>query len=102
MPGIPKIPKLSKESSGTKPSEKATPEIGATRGSTVEIKPVSPDSVPPGGAGEVTLTGEGLHKGMKLSFHCSGNEIQAENLRVTAPDHAVVEISVPVAAQEGP
>jgi hypothetical protein len=100
LPKIPKLPKVSKKE--TKPSEKATPEVGASAAASVEVSQMSPDSAPPGGSGEVTLTGKGFKEGMTLDFRCQGAQFQPDSIKVTAPDHAVAQISVPTSAKEGP
>jgi hypothetical protein len=89
---VPKIPGTQKTSE-TKPS----------RGSTVEVvSSASPESAPPGGHGQITLTGQNFKEGMKIQFACKGADFPADSSKVESPTRLVVQISVPVSAQEGP
>lgn len=110
---LPKLPKFGKKApekkaKETKPSEETTPEvqgtpeIQASRHDTPEISQISPDSAPPGGSGEVVLTGKKFYAGMDLRINCKGGDPRVESLKVEDPGRAVAQISVPEDAQEGP
>jgi len=106
--GLPKIPKLSKKAKkaitgkDTKESEKATPEVSASGTGSPEVAQISPDAAPPGGAGEVVITGKGFAEGMNVDFRCKGAEFQPKSLKVQSPTRAVAQLEVPLSAEEGP
>jgi len=58
---------------------------------------ISPKAAPPGGTGEVVLTGRNFFQGM--SFQISGVEINS--FKVESPERAVASISVPERTEEG-
>ena len=102
LPKLPKIPKLGKNE--TKPAEsKGKP----TQHEAIEVTSISPDSAPPGAVGEVVLTGKNFFRGMRLKMACAGNDTAPENLKnhlvtVESPERAIVKVSIPIDAQEGP
>jgi hypothetical protein len=87
----------------TKTSKPSTAEIKPSRAGSYElvVTKVDPDSVPPGGHGQVVLVGEGFKNGVEIRFSCPGGEFAAENVKVDSPTKVEVLISVPVTAQEG-
>jgi len=106
--GLPKLPKLPKKSDKkppvgkeTKASEEATPEIGASQVGSMEITQISPDSAPPGGYGQVVITGKGLDR-LSFELNCVGGSIKPESLKVENPNRLVAQIRVPLDLEEGP
>jgi hypothetical protein len=103
--GLPKIPKVVKKAAKkkeTKPTEPATPEVAASRAATFEISQVSPGAAPPGGSGQVVVTGKGLTDKIKLEFYCGESRFSLENVKVESPTRATGQIHVPLDAAEGP
>lgn len=92
---IPKVPGVSKtnKTSETKPSPGSTLEV---------VSSVSPDSAPPGGRGQIVLTGQNFSNGMTLKFTCKGAQFSPDSIKVESPTRLTAQISVPVSAQEGP
>ena len=82
---VPKIPGASKTSE-TKPSSAGTLEVVST---------VSPDAVPPGGHGQIVLTGQNFKDGMQVQFACQGAQFKAESVKVESPTRAVARVLVP-------
>jgi hypothetical protein len=66
------------------------------------VSTASPDSAPPGGHGQVALTGQNFKDGMKLQFNCKGVNFPADSTKVDSPTHMEAQITVPIGAQEGP
>jgi hypothetical protein len=100
--GLPKIPKLPKKNTTT--SQPATKEVNPSHAGTMEVASVSamtPDSAPPGGHGQVALTGTNFKPGMTLRFNCKGASFDADSVKVESATKVVAQISVPVTAQEG-
>jgi hypothetical protein len=100
---LPKIPKVGKKEStpATESKEKAAAHEA------VEVTSFSPDSAPPGAAGEVVLTGKNFFRGMRVRMACAGDETDVLRLtdhlvKVESPERAVVKLSIPIDAQEGP
>jgi hypothetical protein len=101
LPKPPGIPKGTKKE--TKPSPPQTPEINPSAGGTVEVlSTMSPDAAPPGGMGEVVVTGNLFNGGKDLEFRCQGAEFKPDSIKVESPKRIVAHIHVPVSAQEGP
>jgi len=98
---LPKIPSVPKKD--TKTSKPATSEVKPSRGATVEVvSSMSPDSAPPGGHGQVVLTGQNFKDGMQLHFNCQGAQFSPDSFKVESPTRIVAQITVPLTAQEGP
>jgi hypothetical protein len=101
LPKVPGIPKGTKKE--TKPNPPQTPEINPSPGGTVEVlSTMSPDAAPPGGMGEVVVTGDLFNGGKDLEFRCQGAEFKPDSIKVESPKRIVARIHVPVSAQEGP
>jgi hypothetical protein len=95
--GLPKIPKLPKV------SKSATSEVKPSRAATMEVvSTISPDSAPPGGHGQVVVTGQNFKAGMQVTFNCKGSQFKADSVKVESATKAVAQIQVPVTAEEGP
>ena len=94
LPKIPSLPKTSKPGS---------PEVKPSRAGTREVvSSVSPDSAPPGGHGQVVLTGQNFKDGMQIQFQCKGADFSADSVKFDSPTKVEAQITVPVTAQEGP
>jgi hypothetical protein len=90
---LPKIPKLGKkETEPTTPSRAKKLRVPAP-----EITSITPDSAPPGGDGELVVTGNNLFPGIVLNF-CG----TLTKLEVQSPERAVAHIKIGEAAEEGP
>lgn len=101
LPKVPKLPKVGEK----KPEPSKEEPKGAHEAP--EVLSVRPDSFPPGGAGEVMLTGKNFFRGMRLRLQCRGDEESPEMLKdhkvkVESPEKAVVQIAIPFDAPEGP
>jgi len=98
---VPKIPGLPKKD--TKPSKPASSEVKPSRAATGEVVTVmSPDSAPPGGHGQVILTGQNFKDGMQLHFNCKGAQFSPDSFKVESPTRIVAQVTVPLTAEEGP
>lgn len=96
---IPKIPSIAK----TKTSKPGTAEVSPSRAGTGEVvATISPDSAPPGGHGQIILTGQNFKEGMRLQINCKGAQFSPDSFRVESPTRIVAQVSIPIAAQEGP
>jgi hypothetical protein len=94
LPKIPSLPKTSKP---------ASPEVKPSRAGTAEVvSMMSPDSAPPGGHGEVVLTGQNFKDGMRIQFNCSGAQFSPDSFKVESPTRIVAQVTIPLTAQEGP
>jgi hypothetical protein len=99
----PKIPKLAKkESEPPSDSKEKAAQLPA-----IEITSMTPDSAPPGAAGEVVLTGKNFFRGMRLRLGCGEEEVAPESWRnylvkVDSPERATIQVSIPENAKEGP
>ena len=101
LPKLPGIPKGTKKE--TKPSPPESPEITPSAGGSIEVlSMMSPDAAPPGGMGDVVVTGDLFKGGKDLEFHCQGAEFKPDSIKVESPKRVVARIHVPVTAQEGP
>ena len=98
---FPKVPGLPKRN--TKTSKPGTSEVRPSRAGTAEVvSTISPDSAPPGGHGQVVLTGQNFKDGMQVKFNCKGAEFSPNSLKVESPTRVVAQVTVPVTAEEGP
>jgi hypothetical protein len=97
---LPKIPKLPKKES--KPAAPATKEVGASNAATLEVSLIAPDSAPPGGTGELTITGKGFAKDSAIGFNCPHGQFSLENIQVVTPTKMTGTIHVPLDTEEGP
>lgn len=98
-----KVPSLPKGI--VKPSKPASPEVKPSRGDSPEVQVlsmISPDSAPPGGHGQLVLTGQNFKDGSPLTFDCKGARFRADSIKVESATKAVAQITVPVTAEEGP
>jgi hypothetical protein len=103
FPNLPKTPTVPKKD--TKTSKPSTLEIRPSVTASTEVlllNSISPDSAPPGGHGQVVLTGKDFKGGMGVGFTCAGASFDSESVKVDSPTKVEVQISVPVTAQEGP
>jgi hypothetical protein len=96
--GLPKInvPKLPGQKQ-TKPKpqgEQAAPPPAITA--------IDPDSGPPGGAGELVLTGKNLDRKLEMEFLCRDSQISSSHFKVQSAERATVSVSIPLNAKEGP
>jgi hypothetical protein len=100
---LPRIPKLGKKESTPAPESKEK----AAQLPAIEVTSVTPDSAPPGAAGEIVLTGKNFFRGMRLRMGCAGDETSPESLKnhlvtVESPERAIVKVSIPEDAKERP
>src|SRR5208283_783144 len=73
---LPNVPGISK----SKTSRPGSPEVKPSRAGTAEVVSVmSPDSAPPGGHGEVILTGRNFKDGMRIQFDCKGAQFSPDS-----------------------
>jgi hypothetical protein len=94
LPKVPGLPKTSKPGS---------PEVKPSRAGTAEVvSAASPDSAPPGGHGEVILTGQNFKDGMRIQFTCQGAQFSPDSFKVESPTRVVAQVTIPLTAQEGP
>ncbi len=96
---LPKIPSLPKN----KTSKPATSEVKPSRAATGEVvSMMSPDSAPPGGHGQIVLTGQNFKEGMQLHFNCKGAQFSPDSFKVESSTRVVAQVTVPLTAEEGP
>jgi hypothetical protein len=96
---LPKVPNITK----TKPNKSGSPEVKPSRAGTAEVvSMMSPDSAPPGGHGQIVLTGQNFKDGMRIQFNCKGVQFSPDSFKVESPTRIVAQITVPVSAEEGP
>jgi len=94
---LPKVPGLQKT------SKPGSPEVKPSRAGTAEVvSMMSPDSGPPGGHGEVILTGQNFKEGMKIQFDCKGAQFSPDSFKVESPTRIVAQITIPLKVEEGP
>lgn len=62
------------------------------------ITAIAPDSAPPGGGGEIVISGKNLTPNLELSLTCGA----VEGFKVQSPERAVATLYVYPAAREGP
>ena len=97
-----KLDKIIPKTKETGPSQKDTPETGASASGSPEISMLAPDVAPPGGSLNVVLTGKALSEGMSLNFSCVGSQFSPASVKVENPTRAVARVNVPLGAQDGP
>jgi hypothetical protein len=97
-----KLDKIIPKTKETGPSQKDTPETGASASGSLEISMMAPDVAPPGGSLNVVLTGKALSEGMSLNFSCVGSQFSPASVKVENPTRAVARVNVPLGAQDGP
>ena len=97
-----KLEKIIPKTKETGPSQKATPETGASASGSPEISMLAPDVAPPGGSLNVVLTGKAFSEGMSLNFSCVGSQFSPASVKVESPTRAVARVNVPLGAQDGP
>jgi hypothetical protein len=94
--GLPKIkiPKL--------PGQKQTkPKAQEKTGPAPEITAINPDSGPPGGGGEVVLTGKNLTADLRMRFQCGESNATTKRFTVQSAERASVVVTIPLDAREG-
>ena len=96
---LPKVPSLPK----TKTSKPGSPEVKPSSAGTAEVvSMMSPDSAPPGGHGQIVLTGQNFKDGMRIQFNCKGVQFSPDSFKVESPTRVVAQVTVPLTAEEGP
>jgi hypothetical protein len=96
LPKVPSLPKTGTDRPGS-------PEVRPSRAATGEVVSImSPDSAPPGGQGEVILTGLNFREGMRIQFNCKGAQFSPASFKVEGPTRIVAQVTVPLTAEEGP
>lgn len=95
---FPKIPKKLPGQSNSKSEDAKSP-----RGPVPELTSVTPNSAPPGGSGELTLTGKNLAEGVHLRIGCnnSGN-VHIDSIKIESSERAVAHVTFPANMNEGP
>jgi hypothetical protein len=94
--GFPKIkvPKL--------PGQKQTkPKAQEKAGPAPEVTAINPDSGPPGGAGEVVLTGKNFTPDLRMRFQCGESNLTSKGFKVQGAERATVSVTIPLDAREG-
>jgi hypothetical protein len=100
LPRIPKLPKVpgQKNDQPAQNPQGQTPTLPAP-----EVTAITPDSAPPGGAGDVTLTGKNFSAGMRVNIACNNGVNPAiDSFKVEDAGRAVLHMTVPLKAAEGP
>ena len=96
---LPKVPNITK----TKPNKSGSPEVKPSRAGTAEVvSMMSPDSAPPGGHGQIVLTGQNFKDGMQLHINCKGAQFAPDSFKVESPTRVVAQVTVPLTVEEGP
>lgn len=99
---FPSLPKVKVPGKAPAAKDKNTP--SAAKASSLpapELSQISPDSVPPGGSGDVVLTGKNFddHLSMRLNCHNAGAVVNS--FKVEGPTRAVAHITMSTGAREG-
>lgn len=103
--GLPKrlkVPKLP----GT--GEEAPAKESASRKEVVQLPPpellsIRPDSAPPGGSGDLMLTGRNFTRGLQIRMSCNGGTNPViESFKVEDGERAMAHLKIPFGANEGP
>lgn len=101
LPKLPKIPKLPGQKEN-KPSQESKPKKAESLPAP-ELTAITPDAAPPGGAGELVLTGKNFTPGMNIRFNCKGGvNPHIESFKVENSSRAVANVSLPLNAAECP
>lgn len=93
--GLPKVPKLPGQGKSTSPGKQAL------KGPRPSLTAINPNSAPPGGTGDLSLTGKNFARGMELRINCKGGYPNFDNFRVESPERAVVHAHFPLDMSEG-
>lgn len=98
LPKLPKLPKV-----GEKKPEPSKPQAHEVP----EVLSITPDSFPPGGSADAVISGKGFFRGMRIRLGCKGDTEEPDSLkdhlvRVESPERAVLKLSIPFSAREGP
>ncbi len=94
LPKLPKLPRIKKSNSTEKKVESAGP--------MPELTKIEPDSAPPGGGGQIVLTGSNFSVGTSLRMTCHDQRVTIEDFKVESPTRAVAHVTVDPHATEGP
>jgi hypothetical protein len=96
---FPKIPKISKKLPGQSKSDDAkTPQ-----GPLPELTSVTPDSVPPGGSGELVLAGKNLVDGVRVRIGCKDYQnLHIDSIKIESRERANAHVTIPDTMGEGP
>jgi len=89
---LPKVPGNSNKE--TKPSQSGSPEVST----------VSPDSAPPGGHGEVVLTGKNFQRDPTVQYQlkCKGADFSLQSAKAESDTRLVAQVTAPLNVEEGP
>ncbi len=94
LPKLPKLPRVKKSNPPQKKSENVGP--------MPELTKIEPDSAPPGGGGQIVLTGSNFSVGTSLRMTCHDQRVTVEDFKVEGPTRAVAHVTVASGATEGP
>ncbi len=109
FPRLPKLPKTlpgmgaedeiaqGKKTKGTT----GGPSRAASKLPAPELTGISPDSVPPGGTGELALTGSNFTEDMCMQIDCGKVGVHVKNFKLASSTRAVAQIQTPFKAQDG-
>ncbi len=101
LPKLPKIPKLPGQKENKPAQENKVRKMAGLPAP--ELTAITPDAAPPGGAGELVLTGKNFTPGMSLRFNCKGGvNPHVESLKVEDSGKAVAQVSLAFNAKESP
>ncbi|MBZ5566148.1 MAG: IPT/TIG domain-containing protein [Acidobacteriia bacterium] len=95
--GLPKLPKLPKVKKSDAPQKK-----NENIGPMPELTKIEPDSAPPGGGGQIVLTGSNFSVGTSLRITCHDQRVTIGDFKVESPTRAVAHITIASGATEGP
>jgi hypothetical protein len=91
---LPKVPKIGKQ-------EPKPPAQGkALQGPAPEVTAITPNSVPAGWEGDVTLTGKNFAANMKLRLNCENASVTPRDVRVESGERLTFHLRVPPSAEE--
>ena len=97
---FPKLPKITKKLPGQ--SDSKTQEQ-KPKGPVPEISSIEPNSAPPGGAGDLVLTGKNFANGMGVRISCKDSvSPHIDSLKVESPERAVAHVTFPDNLEDGP
>jgi hypothetical protein len=84
-------------------SESASGAALAPQGAAPELLSVTPNSAPPGGSGDLVLTGKNFVQGVNLRIGCKDSQnVHIDSMKIESPERAVAHVTFPDDLPEGP
>ena len=65
-----------------------------------EVTTIEPESGPPGGSGQITLTGKNFNSNLRLALNCTEGSIPVTQFQVVSPERATFTTAIPANSKE--